>query len=377
MAGTLYTNMLRRSVNLGFLIVVSISSFCGFAQQSPENLQRIILPYLEAPETPVDPGSSASRVFWLSESRVAYTARKPGVSLSDRLELQNDISTTKYEVSDQVVFFDVDNQNIQKHSDGRLVDIERGEITIVLREVRTTDYYRSRNLEGSYDLRLVGPIGHEQKRTFQLASQVPRLLKCPTDPKPENAGTNIALGHGFGCLYHPTTSNTRNWNWSYFRPDGAVIPIDAVSVDVGYSRWVQWLGVYVLRTDISKGAVQPGPDPRLILLWPDGRTKVIPNNRTHFSAFSDAHRALPTRAGMVVVVPGNDPPRSSDGIYLWNGDASLQIAQGVVSTVEGSPDGCRVAYVVRPSSRNVVAARLRVIDVCKAVNIPKTANPFQ
>ena len=367
----------ERVLCVGLIFCFGFVSEMALAQGQPKRLHRQLMPFVEAPDVPIEYGNPTTKIVWLSDTLVAYTARKPGVPLSERLESRDGVSTTKYEVTDQVVIFDVSTRTSKKHSDGWLLDYEDGQMTIALREVRTVDFYRSFKPEGSYDLRLVGPIGQEKPQKFEMSSRPARLLKCPGDPGPDNTGANIILKKMQGCLYHPRTMSRRGEKWTYFRTDGTSFQIDAISTDYAPSKWVDWLGVYVMNTHPSQGAVQPGPDPRLILLWPDGRTQAFPNNIAFFAAFSMAHHVLPTRAGFISVAPGRDPPRSEDGVYVWGTDSAIQIADGIVTTVEVAPDGCKIAFVTRPSSLNNMAARLRVIDICKAIGVSKDANPFQ
>ena len=368
----------KRLLRLWFACTVgfSLAWSQASAQTSAQRLPRQLLPYIQPQEVPMTNGGSPTKVIWLSNERIAFTARKRGVT-SARWEKVGDLTITTPEITDDVIIFDTATEKSTKHTDGWLLRYEDGRMTISLKEVRTNKFLQMLDRKDSYDIRLDGPLGQEKRVTYSLTNDPSRLLKCPTDPGPENTGSNLILRAGQGCLYHPGTWSTRNEKWTYFRIDGSRATLEAARSDVGFSQWIEWLGAHMLNTYTSKGVVQPGPDPRLFLFWPDGVAKELPKNDAYFAIFSVAQNIRPTRAGLVLNSPGRDPPRSDDGVFIWRNNEALQIAEGLISVIEVSPDGCRVAFLVRPSSLNELGERLRIVNLCKVFGVLPDANPYR
>src|SRR6185295_8758570 len=143
------------------------------AQQVP---RKKILPYLEAEGTPAD----KTTVAWLSASRVAFTAVKASVQWQEGEKKELNVLHRIQAHVQEVRIFDVETRKTMRHADGRLNSYEDGVVTIVLEEFLPAAYYQRGDATGAYDVRLVGPLGKEQKvRHSREDDFKPKPAACP------------------------------------------------------------------------------------------------------------------------------------------------------------------------------------------------------
>ena len=177
----------------------------------------------------------------------------------------------------------------------------------------------------------------------------------------------------------------------YVQPNGKSYDlIESTSIyEFRFWSWIDWLKVYLFRTDLSPSATSEGSQSSVrspssvILLSPDsGKFKFVEVGANDFSG------ATITRAGLMVYLDSNvntklDPEKQ--GLTLIQGNKRYLIAkEKSINTTAVSPDGCHVAYL-SPRRVNemrngyladVIYHKLRIIDICEAFGVAIDANPY-
>lgn len=219
----------------------------------------------------------------------------------------------------------------------------------------------------------LGPPRQEAAVTIQTRGH-PRPT-CPPSDLPRKQRREHFLSNEHGCLVgHQYDERPGGGveHWVLYRSDGQRIPL-AIRPDdrILEPRWVPWLGAYQLVGSFSSYSPDVDSHANEYLLRPDGRLLRVPLN-WGFNGMAM------TRAGAI-----GKRLFGPSGLYLWHRSELLRVADGRIETEPAvSPDGCQVAYVdtkfhpfllpVQSPPRN----RVRVIDVCKDLNVPRDHNPF-
>ena len=338
-----------------------------------------LLPYMEASQVPMSTGG-----IWISDHEVAFNVRKPGVMempQAERNEIQEgsdpDNFHWDYTRWSEVWILDISTGKTWKYMDGGLGSFHNGEITVVLHSYspRRLQPGLSRFAQGYTELS-EGRLG-EEKRRIKPASPIKfHPKKCPGEPEGSKTRIRYQLKPEHGCL-DVRFGEPPELPALYYRIDGKVIELKMPRADIGnvptnVTNWVDWLGAYLLRN----GTGQLSYSTQTVhLMKPDGSLMPV------LLGVWSVQSIRPTRAG---IVGSYSPLRPwEDGLYLWQGNTILQVAEGYVGPEENiaySPDGCKISY--RSYARRLGLYpkhddyRLRVLDLCKAFNLPSNANPF-
>lgn len=324
--------------------------------------------------------------IWISDHEVAFNVRKPGVmeltqAQRDEIQEGNDPDYYRWDYTrwSEVWILDIESGKTRKYADGSLRSFKDGVMTVTLRgyKPRRPDPGKPR-MEQSYAELLEGRIGEEKPITRPMEPIKFQPDKCPGEPIGSKTRHRYQLRPEHGCL-DIRYGESPELPPLYYRRDGKVIELKMLHADIGnvptnVTNWVEWLGAYLLKSSTGKGSY---PTQTVHLMKPDGNLLAMPLNTWGIGSIR------PTRAGMQgdymhVLRPGED------GLYLWRNGEILHIAEGSMREglwdVSYSPDGCKVSY--RSYARRVSSVpgfedyRLRVIDLCKAFNLPPDTNPF-
>lgn len=346
-------------------------------------IEKHLLPYVEAEGI-----ADSWPIFWISNTEVAFTVRKAytfglpeglrrlirGGNLSD---YWRDDRAKWHEVH----ILDIHTGKSRFHSDGSFVGYKDGIATIVL------EHYSKRNPvpkepveQKEYNVMLVGPVGKEERVTRPATpNPVVNPRKCPGEPDEVPPGARLLLKPEHGCLQGARLDAPPGIPLIYYRSDGKRVELRATRDDLPSSpKWIEWLGAYQLNNYRIKGQVDNEVALDTInFMKPDGSLlpaplKILANMGGTIS---------PTRAGIIGFYSRARTPED-DGIHLQRGSKLLQISEGdVYRRLAVSPDGCKVAYQsalreIVHSSPKPETYRLRVIDVCRAFNLPPDTIPF-
>ena len=309
----------------------------------------------------------------------------------------------------QVVIWDTVKDSVTVYADGFLQCYSDGRVI----------YQTDRKFESGgkwSETRRIGEMGKEQEESLQYSPGTFNLhhpynsYSCNTysslgyttydeinRPNPGMRILRLREDHGYLDLY----TNKRKWvetgpksirevtgleyvpenkyQIKYYRPKQSPIELHSIPGGIGMTPvFSKYANAYVLDQLIpnkrSVEASQPlrFPDgaPTVRLLSSSGEITVLTYPNALYDSSINANEIAVSRAGLLIASAHQSfrPMLGDTGLFLARGEKAIKIMDGQVSSVDVSPDGCKIVFRHAELNNSAYPCTIKMINICFGTN---------